>query len=467
MFRRRLIIVALMATSAGVRAAELPQGATVLDPDIVWDIKPDVISERPDQGAYAISPDDKWIAYISKGALWKSSVTVAPAKKLVDLPDTKTVFLAMPEFRAAWREIPKHERHSDRHILLGKLPRNMIEVCSLAWTPSQDGLVYGLRRRWQSNAETARHDVLHVSTTGVVTALATIFRERFEEPHELLTFHVTRDRKYVITSTGYTPLIWDIASRKPLATSFDRLVPSATSGRFLGVEIDTRQLVIADETFTVTKRFDVTFKPQRACDLVWSADERFAICRTRLEHPSEKWVGVRIDLETGKKRPLAGLFFSERWAFTGHQGEVIRTGKSQDFFGVYADGGAGGTYISVVPDGDADQRDIARFARPRKEYQTHWRDRGPYPPVRLSRDCELFAMAFPRELQNPGYRYYLVDREGKRWPLAPHDDETQHVSPFYVVAIANGGHTILACDDTRLFSIPVATVKEAGNAENH
>ena len=457
-YRTVLAAAMLVAPPTVASTAELPEGTTLLDSDIVWDIDPDVISEVPDPSSFVISPDDQSIAYISKGALWKCGVTAGPPIKLADLPNTKTAFLAMPEYRAAWSAITQRGNITDHHIFLGRLSRDMVGVCSLAWTSSQDGLVYGLRQHWQSNAETALHKVMHLSTDGSVTTLATIARDRGEEPHEISKFHVTRDKKFVIASAGYAPLIWDTASNKPRATCFDVLLPSSTTGRFLGIEIDTRQLVIADENFEITKRLDVTFESHRFCDLVWSPDERFAICRTRLKHPSEKWTGFRVNLETGEQRPLDGSFMAERWAFTGRDGEAVRAGKTHDFFGVYADGGGAGTSISIVPDGKGEQRDIIRFQRPRDGHFEYSQKAGRYPPVRLSRNGKLFALAIPREGGEPGYRYFLVDRSGDKWRFAP-DDKVSRVSPYHVIAIANNGQTIVAYDDTRLFSIPVATIK--------
>ena len=75
-------------------------------------------------------------------------------------------------------------------------------------------------------------------------------------------------------------MIWDVVANKPRATCFDYLLPSPTSDRYLGIEIDTRQLVVVDENFKIIKRIDVTFDADRQCDLIWSPDERFAICRS-------------------------------------------------------------------------------------------------------------------------------------------------------------------------------------------
>jgi hypothetical protein len=459
MVRNALALALACYVSLSAHSADLPNGATLLDPDIVWDLNPDVVSERQ-ENAFAISPDDRSIVYISKGAIWTCNITAGQPTKLVDLPNTKTAFYATPAYRGSWNALSLTRNGMDQHAFLGKLPKDLTEVCSLAWTPSQDGVVYGQRQRWQSVAEESKFEVLHVSQNGRVTHITTIRRERFAEPHEFFKFDVTRDRKYVVFSNGYAPFIWDVARNKPLASSFDLLVRSSTSGRFLGIEIDTRQLVLADEKFSVARRFNATFAPQRACALTWSSDERFAVCRTREEHPSQKWHGFRIDLQTGEKRDLDGPHFPEQWFFTGEKSEVVRIGKSVDSFGVYADGGGCGTYISILPDGNGEQRDLASFQRPRDAHAEFSYKAGQYPPVRVDSDRQLFAMAFPREAKWPGYRYFLVSRNGDKWPCGA-DDKSRRVAPYNVIAIANQGQTVVACDESRMFSIPVDTIKNA------
>ncbi len=63
-----LAIAVVLAAPATGLTKDLPKGTTLLDPDLVWDLEPDVILERHDP-AFAISPDDEQIAYISKGAI--------------------------------------------------------------------------------------------------------------------------------------------------------------------------------------------------------------------------------------------------------------------------------------------------------------------------------------------------------------------------------------------------------------
>ena len=83
--------VSILAGGLNATAAELPAGATVLDPDIVWDVA--------NPHSFTISPDGKLIAYISKGPLWSCPVDAGPPTKLADLPNTITAILAEPENR--------------------------------------------------------------------------------------------------------------------------------------------------------------------------------------------------------------------------------------------------------------------------------------------------------------------------------------------------------------------------------
>ena len=464
--RYAFVVALVLSATSLARSADLPPGATLLDPDVVWDLEPD---RDPSPGTrdtvFTVSPDDKSIAYISKGAVWVSGVSAGPPRKIADLPNTITATLATPENRTAWADMKTSQPWANRHMLVSKLPRPTVGVHSLAWTPNQDGVVFTLSESLPVRPWTVVYRMMHVSNDGAVSPIAKLERNGYDDPRGFARFQLTRNKKYVLASNGYTPMIWDAATSKPLATCFDVLVPSTTSERFLGIEIDTRQLVIADENFHVTKRFDATFDPRRFVDLTWSPDEQYALCRVFAEHQPapwlEPWDGFRIDLNTGAKRALDGMYRSERWMFTGQRGESVRTGKTPLVTGALADGGSG-TFVSLVPDGDGRERDIVRFTKTTAELQSiDWRKRGRYPPVRLSKDASLFAVALPRDATKPGFRCFLLDRDGKRWPIARTDDESQAVSPYYPLAIADGGKTIVACDDSQLFSIPVEKTTHA------
>lgn len=450
--RQALIVAITLAASSVATSAGLPNGATLLDSDIVWDLEPEPDSSSGTRDpTFAISPDDKSIAYLSKGGLWKCRITAGPAVKIADLPNTTSALLATPENRAAWDSMRSAQPWTNRHVLVSKLARAVVKVHSLAWAPNQDGVVFTLSQATQARPWTVAYQVMQASNNGIVTSITKFERNAYDQPNHFTCFHVTRDKKYVIAGNGYTPMIWVAATNKPRANCFDVLVPSSSSGRFLGIEIDTRQLAVTDEDFKIVKRFDVTFEPQRYCDLIWSPDEQHALCRERLESLAADWEGFRINLQTGEKRSLSGSDIGEECVFSGSGGELIRIPRR---YGPVT----GMKFITLVPDGNGAQRELLPWpVLPPNNYPSKY---GLYPAARMSRDGQLFALAFMRDNRVPGYRYFLVDRNADRTELAP-DDKLAHVSPYNVIAIVNGGKTIVACDDSRLFSIPIDTIKNA------
>ena len=451
MYRQCLAVLALTAT-AWTAHAKLPTNATLLDPDIVWDIG--------DRDCGTISPDGKLIAYISKGAIWVSNVTFGPPTKLADLPDTSTAFMSMPKYEVARTNFKRLRASLGNATYNDSIQPRLVAVSGLQWTASQDGVMYGLSKSSPRDQRSTVHTLMHVSLQGVVTTLATIELDVYESRRQLCVFHVTKNRELAVL-WNYIPLIWDLVNNRPRATCFDYLLPSSTSDRFLGVEIDTRQLVATDENLKITKRFDMTFDPERSCDLFWSPDERYAICRsyTPAEYPKNEWTGLRLDLKTGEKRLLSGDFVSDRFDFTGRAGEVVRSG----IIGLELDhlDAMRGAYLEIVPDGVGPPQTLARFTvDPQAAMESELRERPPYPRVLHDPEFNLFAMALPRS--GPGYEYHLLDRDGKQWTF-PNDYAPRYIAPYYLIAFANDGRTLVAHNDSQLFSIPVATIPDAGN----
>jgi hypothetical protein len=72
-------------------------------------------------------------------------------------------------------------------------------------------------------------------------------------------------------------------------------------------------------------------------------------------------------------------------------------------------------------------------------------------------------VALPRTAGKPSYQYFLTDRDGNRWAFG-HDNASLRVSPFQIVAICNDEQTIIACDEKRLFSLPVTAILKDNNA---
>ncbi len=441
---------------------ELPAGATLLDPDMVWEMR------KPN--SFAISPDEQWIAYISRGALWLCSVTAGPPTKLADLPNTVTELRSTMKNYRKWRgDFNKLASEMNSSQFDSRRRKCLALVRHVKWSPSQDGVFYVVSCSKKSMPYATEYRVRHVTTDGATTKVATLVRDTYDKPNYFWRFDLSHDRSLVVAS-GYKPLIWDAKTDKPVATCFDYLLPSTTSGRFLGIEIDSRQLVITDKSLKIEKRIDVTFNPRKLCKMFWSPDERYAICASRLDHPArDKWSGFRLNLETGEQRPLRDGRFSTRnsredyvadqFVFTSNGEEVVRAScRGKGFFdGI-------NNCLETIPDGKEPLITLSRFQKrpwPRKKY----RSKKPYPPIRIDKDGSLFAVALPREGEKLGYRYWLLDREGNKWSCGP-DDSTLYVSPFHVIALADKGQQVIACNEVQLFSIPVATLQNAKRAKD-
>src|SRR5262249_19517290 len=139
-----ILLISLMTCPTVGLPKELPNGATLLDPDLVWQIESISIAEPNirDPG-FAISPDDKWLAYIRKGVIWQCNGSAGPTIKLVDVPDTITARLAESAWRNEWENISAAGDLVSRTVFEGKLQLK-IQVHSLTWTPIQDGIVFAL-----------------------------------------------------------------------------------------------------------------------------------------------------------------------------------------------------------------------------------------------------------------------------------------------------------------------------------
>lgn len=448
------VAVVLFSIASLPAAAELPAAATILDGDLAWDVA--------NSESFSISPDGKQVAYISGGALWACSLTHGPPKKLVDLPQSITAYLVMPgnepirEQAAGMPLTPAYEPISG-------IWRELVMVFSVAWSPTGDGVYYTARTRLKDNSTLASFKVMHVSLDGNVKQIADIQREYTVDHESQMSFRVTADSSYVVVSNYGVPLIWNTAKNKPRATCFDYLIPSSTSGRWLGVEIDSRELVLTDENLNIVQRFEVFFPQERRCELFWSRDERYAVCLTHLEHPSDKTEGVRFDLQTATQTQLNPGVIRDRFYFTGRGGELVRLGIT----GIPPKGlgdGSYGAYISILPDGDAKETEVIRFGgRPRTP--TAWRDQRAYPAMLGNPNGTLFAMALPRpESQAAGFHYHLVERNGQTWTFQPEVDAPYN-TPFYPLAFVDEGRAILARDGKTLFTLPVSSIQQDAGDE--
>jgi hypothetical protein len=431
-------ILFAVVTLLGVTAAEaeLPDGAKLLDPELIWN--------KAEPLTVVVSPDEQSIAYISQGAIWACNVAGGGRTRLTDLPHTLTEYLAEPGKREAQGDIRKLLTWIDRRDF-ADAERQLNRVYDLQWARSQFSVFFDWQARWQAQLPLPANAIYSAGLDGQMKPVAKIRRE-FPDPHG---FHVRADKKFAVT-LGIVPVIWNIETDRPQATPFDYLVSSTTGDRYLGVEIDTRQLVLVGEDFKIEKRFDVRFGPQQQFALDWSPDERFAIARIFSEQPNDlHWTGLRIDLVDGKTMPIEGDK-RDRFVFSSRAEEIFRIGVAPMREGFYWDGG-NGSYLSILPADGAPERELVRFDKPSSRNPFV-----PYPPTQASGETGRFVTAFPRAGEKAGYRFCLVDREGIRTELGK-DNESLPVSPYWVVAFADHGEMLVGHDGTRLFSLPLKT----------
>jgi hypothetical protein len=447
------IAIAISIARVAIAAEQgLPKTTKILDPDIIF-------YDRPQP---TISTDGQWVAYVSKGYVCICNVADPKPIQLFEVPNSWTHLLARPEYvdtrwdsGALYRAIGKEGYQN----LSAKVTST---ICGIRWTHDSQAVVFGV----QSNTTTpmkASYDIWYVNTEGKSSNLSHVGPESLTPA--VCDAILTRDRRFLVASGYKRALIWDVAANKPRATPFLTLVPSSTSGRWIGVEKDTRQLVITDENFDVVKRFE-EYRPARSFGfkLDWSPNERFAIWRNQIGFDYfSNWEGFWIDLDSGKKRELEGRFIDEQFAFTGKGGEFFRAGATaaKSKHGIGGDLTIG-THITMFPGNATSQaKDVWRYNIDRDGSKPGAFTNRPigFPSVRFDPSCNLFIIGLTRPAgEKPGWIWHLIDRDGNKWPF-PGRDNGAYYSPYQVVGFADGGKSIIAYDDKRLFSLPVAAIK--------
>jgi hypothetical protein len=275
---------------------------------------------------------------------------------------------------------------------------------------------------------------------------------------------ITRDGRFLVANHGgrYRALIWDLARNKPRATPFNYLTPSPTSGRWLGVEKDTRELVLVDENFEVTRRYDeIMSANENGFDMIWSPDERFVFWRQQIGFDYySNWVGCRYDLKTGNREIFTGDYMGEQFAFTGNRSEIFRAGNT----GVQR-GWSGLDLVSrqlgFVPDGRIYLQAIWQ-RRVDESSASKERGLGGSTPVLWSPDFQYFILGFPRQEGPHGEVMHLLDRQRLLWRL-PGADTNRYISPYAVAGFAQDGKSIIAYTSTQLFALPLEAIQTSDN----
>ena len=457
--QRFAIVVAVLfnANAQTVPAAAPKLPATVLDPDTFFYGWP-----YP-----AISPDGQWVAYVSKGFVSVCNIGEPVPRRVMEVPNSWT----WTRFQVGSGESAKNGTFDALSRGLERDERDKLHeqlhntIYGLNWTFDSQGFVFGLQKRDRAkNAST--YDGYLASTDGQIARLSHINPD--SQIRGIVAGILTRDRKFMVSPVTaaswarYRPLIWDVKENRPRATPFLFLTPSQTSGRWIGIEKDTQQLVVTDERFEVIKRYNETI-PNKSYGLRidWSPDERFIIWRNTIgfDHFSN-WEGFAMDLTTGAKRPLEGLLMSELIAFTGHGGEFIRFGADGARSKLISGDLITGAHLTIVPD-DTKQppRNLWQVQADRGKNQlgeVHFS--GVNSHLHISPDGSLFAVCLPGSSDDkPALSWYLMNRDGKKWRF-PGADSGGFVSPYDVAGFADNGKKLVAYDSTRLFTVPVSAI---------
>jgi len=449
-----VLAIAMMGAANVAAQDDLPSGAVVLDDNLGMHSWP-----YP-----SVSPGGQWVAYVSQGYVCVCNVENPKPRSIMEVPNSWT----WPHFKVvksgrseegAYNDLSYGLKRDDRRKLLEQVTHT---IYGLNWTYDSSGFVFGIEQ-YVAKRKSWIKDTYLANVDGALTPLAHV------DPDTPTSGGVagilTRDRKYLVASYQ-GPLLWDVNRNKPRATPFLTLIPSSTSDRWLGIEKDTRQLVVVDNEFKVIQRFK-EFLPEKTHDLAmkWSPDERFIISRNRIgfDHFSN-WEGFRLDLQTGEKRLMDGRIMNEKFGFTGHGGEFYRCGNHAEKTRGYDK--MVGSHLILVPDGVSDAVELWKMESDNEPAMGSLVTWGGITPIQMSSDGELFILSLRKWINQKYYSYYeLIDRRGNRWHLRDENGD-QLLAPYLIVGFADENRLLVAYDDERMFTFPVAVVKTANNKVN-
>lgn len=442
------VLLAIFASVAHPQSL-LPAEARILDPDLVLSYNPGPL----------ISPDGQWVVYVSRGFVCAANVSDGTMHRLSEIPRTWDKSLNPEEIQTR-NERAKSLATLPRDQVTYVLEKSMTRLFAMQWTRESDAVAFALRSE-PDPGQTSRFDVVLTDLKGNSKTLA---HAEHETDHSVFlnVFALSSDRNYVVATDRWPrPLIWSVATNKPVATPFLALLPSTTSDRWIGFEKDSRQLVIVDKDFSVIQRFDEFFPSSHSPPkLHWSPDERFVIWRNQIgfDHYSN-WEGCRLDLKTRERRILTGDYIGEQIRFTGRGGEFIRV-RAEGIQGNFSGLITSGAFVEIIPHGSWFPSRLYSYRVDLQKLETN-RLAGQL-PFFAAPDFELFVIGIPRPSGPIGSVFHLTNRERKLWRL-PGKDSEQYNSPYHVIGFAVSGRTIVAHDDDQLFAIPVDAIMTTGN----
>jgi hypothetical protein len=465
MIRHRLSLIAILAIFAvriTVAESSLPPVARVLDPDV-----------NTDRWPYpTISPDGKWVAYVAYGYVCVCNVADPAPRKIVEVPNSWTwSHFTVPHgeslSNSSYGILAKDLTQEQRDKPISEVTKT---ISGFNWTYDSTAFVFNV----QSTDADHKGYIDDTYLAGFDGKLTKLLHASSDATTRIPSYGtLTRDQKYLVSAQQpclyeeYRPLIWNVADNKPRATPFLYLTPSAKSGRWLGVEKDTRQLVIADENFDVIKRFEEYQRgPTYGFNLDWSPDERFVIWRNAIGFDyCSNWEGFWLNLETSEKRPLEGQYMDEQIAFTGRGGEFFRCGVDGVPSKLISGTQNTGAHLTVVPgDAKSPPRDLWRITVDPKDFKRIPMFNQPgYSSIHLSANGNLFAVRIPQTpAGSPGLIWTIIDRDGHQW-RCPGKENKNNISPYNVIGFTAADRTIVAYDEKQLFAVPVDSIKASSN----
>ncbi|WP_428307361.1 hypothetical protein [Lacipirellula sp.] len=432
-------------------AAEPPAGLQILADNLQMETRP----------APLISPDGRHVAYVSRGNVCVADVAAGTSRPLAELPGTWSYILAQALASGAV-DSPESRDNTEKHQKLRSSVTD--ELGDFQWTADSKAIVYSLTHRVHDeklDRHVAHVHVWRAPLDGEAKEIAD--GELPYGERRGLGGRITRDGRFLVNNRSgrQRALIWDVARNKPRATPYDYLAPSPTSGRWIGVEKDTRQLVALDEDFNVIARHE-EYLPQAdyGFDMTWSPDERFILWRQKIGVDyTSNWVGCRYDLQTHDRQIFHGDYWNELFAFTGHRGEFLRIGSAvEQLHSIEAGKTVLHSYIGLIRDGQIYmQRLWSSRAGPQSPELIIAQASGGS-PISWSPDLQLFTIGLTDP--EPPYRatMYLADRRRQLWRV-PGIDAEDRISPQEIVGFALDGQTLIARDETRLFAIPITAIR--------
>jgi len=453
-----LFVVGTCLGSSVAAKAELPDCATILDPDIgmlSWPYP-------------TISPDGKWIAYVSHGFVCLLHVESKAIQRVLEVPRSWT----WPHFTVPSEPTPKSGSFGELMRGLSRDDYNKLltqvtnRIYGIVWAHDSTAISFGVHS-YDPQAKSFSSIAYLATVHGEVVELA--HHDSKSKTRGVIAGLVTHDRRFLVSTDHEGLLIWDIEGHKPRATCFTQLMPSAASHRWLGIERNSRQLVMVDNEFQVIQRYDKWLpEDPNGYRLAWSPDERFIFWKEKMKSDASSnwdWEGVRMELETGKKCKIARQFIDGELTFTGRGGELTCCGSTGTKTIGYDQ--IVGEHLVLVPEGNSKSVDLWRVEHdadpPRRQRRLGFRPG--QPTVLINAEATLFVLALlDPTTEVVSYAWHFFDRAGQEWSL-PLDFSGQDYMQYIVVGFAQNDELVVVYDKSRLFSIPVEALVNENNTK--